>query len=63
MVADMMEGMRFALGPAMAVRRDAIDAIGGIATVADVTPTFELGNRIWAKLTEWFSRTTLYAMC
>lgn len=50
MVADMMEGMRFALGPAMAVRRDAIDAIGGIAAVADYySDDFELGNRIWAK--------------
>ena len=50
MVADMMEGMRFALGPAMAVRRDTIDAIGGIAAVADYySDDFELGNRIWAK--------------
>jgi ceramide glucosyltransferase len=50
MVADMMEGMRFALGPAMAVRRDAIDAIDGIAAVADYySDDFELGNRIWAK--------------
>jgi len=50
MVADMIEGMRFALGPAMAVRRDAIDAIGGIAAVADYySDDFELGNRIWAK--------------
>ena len=50
MVADMMEGMRFALGPAMAVRRDAIDAIGGIAAVADFySDDFELGNRVWAK--------------
>jgi ceramide glucosyltransferase len=30
-VADMMEGMKFALGAAMAVRGDAIDAIGGIS--------------------------------
>ncbi len=50
MVADMMEGMRFALGPAMAARRDAIDAIGGIAAVADYySDDFELGNRVWAK--------------
>ena len=50
MVADMMEGMRFALGPAMAVRRDAIDAIGGIRAVADYySDDFELGNRIWAR--------------
>jgi len=50
MVANLMEGMRFALGPAMAVRRDAIDAIGGIKAVADYySDDFELGNRIWAK--------------
>jgi ceramide glucosyltransferase len=50
MVADMVEGMRFALGPAMAVRRDAVDAIGGIAAVKDYySDDFELGNRIWAK--------------
>lgn len=50
MVADMLEGMRFALGPAMAARRDAIDAIGGIVATADYySDDFELGNRIWAK--------------
>jgi ceramide glucosyltransferase len=50
MVADMLEGMRFALGPAMTTRRDAIDAIGGIAVTADYySDDFELGNRIWAK--------------
>jgi ceramide glucosyltransferase len=50
MVADMLEGMRFALGPAMAVRRDAMDAIGGIAATADYySDDFELGNRIWTK--------------
>jgi ceramide glucosyltransferase len=49
-VADMLEGMRFALGPAMAARRDAIDAIGGIAATADYySDDFELGSRIWAK--------------
>jgi ceramide glucosyltransferase len=49
-VADLLEGMRFALGPAMAGRRDAIDAIGGIAATADYySDDFELGNRIWAK--------------
>lgn len=50
MVADMLEGMRFALGPAMTARRDAIDAIGGIASTADYySDDFELGNRIWAQ--------------
>ncbi len=64
MVADMMEGMRFALGPAMAMRRDAIDAIGGIAAVADYySDDFELGNRIWAKGYKVIFRTTLFATC
>jgi ceramide glucosyltransferase len=50
MVADMLEGMRFALGPAMSARRDAIDAIGGIAATADYySDDFELGNKIWAQ--------------
>jgi ceramide glucosyltransferase len=50
MVADMLEGMRFALGPAMTARRDAIDAIGGIAATADYySDDFELGNRIWGQ--------------
>jgi len=50
MVADMMEGMRFALGPAMAVARDAVDAIGGISAVAGYySDDFELGHRIWQK--------------
>ncbi len=50
MVADMLEGMRFALGPAMTARRDAIDAIGGIVATADYySDDFELGNRIWAQ--------------
>ncbi len=49
-VADMLEGMRFALGPAMAARRDAIVAIGGIAATADYySDDFELGSRIWRK--------------
>jgi len=49
LVADMMEGMRFALGAAMAVRRDALDAIGGIAATADYySNDFVLGNQVWA---------------
>ena len=50
MVADMLEGMRFALGPAMSARRDAIDAIGGIRATADYySDDFELGNKIWQR--------------
>jgi len=33
-VADMLEGIRFALGPAVAFRRDSLAAIGGIAATA-----------------------------
>jgi len=47
MVADMMEGMKFALGAAMAVRRDAIDAIGGMREAAQFySDDFVLGNLI-----------------
>lgn len=47
--ADMMEGMQFALGPVMAVRRDALEKIGGIASTADYySDDFVLGNRVYA---------------
>ena len=35
LVAEMLEGMRFALGPTMALRRDALEQIGGFAKLAD----------------------------
>jgi ceramide glucosyltransferase len=48
-VADMLEGIRFALGPAVACRRDALNAIGGIAATADYySDDYVLGNKIWA---------------
>lgn len=34
-VANMLEGMKFALGPTMAIRRDALEAIGGFEPLAD----------------------------
>ncbi len=47
-VADMLEGIRFALGPAVALRRDALEAIGGIAATADYySDDYVLGNKIW----------------
>jgi ceramide glucosyltransferase len=47
LVADMLEGMRFALGAVMAVRRDVLEAIGGIRPLADFcADDFVLGNRI-----------------
>jgi ceramide glucosyltransferase len=49
MVADMMEGMRFAMGAVMATRRDALAKIGGIAATADFySDDFVLGNEVWA---------------
>ena len=48
MVADMMEGMRFAMGAVMATRRDALAKIGGIASTADFySDDFVLGNEVW----------------
>jgi len=47
LVADMVEGMKFALGAAMAVRRDAIEAIGGVRETADFySDDFVLGNLV-----------------
>ncbi len=49
MVADMLEGMRFALGPGMATRRDVLETIGGFASTKDYySDDFVLGNRVWA---------------
>ncbi len=48
MTADMLEGMQFALGPVMAVRRDALEKIGGIASTAEYySDDFVLGNRVY----------------
>ena len=48
-VADMLEGIRFALGPAVALRRDALEKIGGVGVTADYySDDYELGNKIWA---------------
>ena len=49
LIADMLEGMQFALGPVMAVRRDALEKIGGIRSAADYySDDFVLGNRVHA---------------
>ncbi len=49
MVADMMEGMQFALGAVMAVRRDALDKIGGIVATSEYySDDFVLGNLVAA---------------
>ena len=49
LVADMLEGMRFALGPVTATRREVLERIGGFPAVADYySDDFELGQKIWA---------------
>jgi ceramide glucosyltransferase len=47
-VADLLEGMRFALGPTMAVRRDALEKAGGIGALADYcADDYVLGKRVY----------------
>lgn len=47
LVAEMVDGIKFALGAVMAVRQDAIEAIGGIRETAYFySDDFVLGNRI-----------------
>src|SRR5262249_30895639 len=46
-VANHLEGMKFTLGPSMAIRRDCLRAIGGFAAMADyLADDFVLGQ--WA---------------
>jgi ceramide glucosyltransferase len=46
-VANLIEGMKFALGPTMAVRRDALDAVGGFEPLADFcADDYVLGREI-----------------
>ncbi len=47
-VADMIEGIRFALGPAVALRRQDLEKLGGIGTTADYySDDYVLGNKMW----------------
>jgi ceramide glucosyltransferase len=47
MTANMLEGMKFALGAVMAVRRDALEKIGGIGETRDYySDDFVLGNLV-----------------
>src|SRR5437667_12739212 len=46
-VADMLEGMKFALGPMMVVRRECVEALGGFGFMADYcADDYILGNRV-----------------
>src|SRR3954462_5099004 len=47
LLADMLEGMKFALGPTMATRKDVLAKIGGIGATADFySDDFELGRMV-----------------
>ena len=46
-VADMLEGMKFALGPTMVVRRQCVQAVNGFGFMADYcADDYILGNRV-----------------
>lgn len=46
-VADMLEGMKFALGPTMVVRRECVEGLGGFGFMADYcADDYILGNRV-----------------
>lgn len=48
MVAWRLEGVRFALGASMAVRREALEKIGGFPALVDyLADDYQLGHRVW----------------
>jgi ceramide glucosyltransferase len=50
LVARLLDGMKFALGPTIAARREALDAIGGFDAVKDfLAEDFVMGNRVAAR--------------
>ena len=50
LVARMLDGMKFALGPTIAARRGALEAIGGFDAVKDfLAEDFVMGNRVAAR--------------
>ena len=48
LVANLLEGMRFALGPTMATRKDVLNQLGGIGTLGEyLADDYMLGRLIW----------------
>jgi len=48
LVANMLEGMQFVLGPTMAVRRECVDQMGGMAILGDYcADDYVLGNEVF----------------
>lgn len=61
LVARMLEGMRFTLGPTVAARKQAIEAIGGWSTLQNyLAEDFVLGQRVTAK--GWHSILSSYVV-
>lgn len=61
LVARMLEGMRFTLGPTVVARKSAIEAAGGWASLKDfLAEDFVLGQRVTAK--GWHSRLSSYVV-
>jgi ceramide glucosyltransferase len=49
LIADLLEGMKFALGPTMATRKEALEKVGGFGVFADYcADDYLLGNRVAA---------------
>lgn len=47
-VADALEGMRFALGPTMALRREVLEKVGGVGALAEYcSDDYLLGERVY----------------
>ena len=50
LVANLLEGIKFGLGPTIAIRRDALEAIGGFAALGEYfSNDFVIGNLVAAK--------------
>src|SRR5208337_700011 len=50
LVARRLEGVTFGLGASMLFSREALNAIGGLETIADyLADDYQIGNRIWRK--------------
>lgn len=47
-IADLLEGLKFALGPTMAIRRDVLEKVGGFQVLGDYcADDFVLGQRVF----------------
>jgi ceramide glucosyltransferase len=67
MTALRLEGLSFALGASMAVRREALEKIGGFAALVDyLADDYQLGNKVWRagyrlELSAYFVESVMHA--